>query len=249
MKQNNMKQNKLIIIAVAIVAILAVAVLTIQNQTKINTTDNSLGENNMVSKTNSGINVVDDSDYIVAHNQIANIPIETLSTKERDGLIMMREEEKLAHDVYVTLYEKWGVNVFSNIARSELTHTESVRYLLERYNIEDPVKDNTFGVFSSKAFSDLYVNLVSKGQESLVSALMVGATIEDLDIKDLNELSTKVDNKDILEIYTNLTRGSRNHLRSFSKQLAKQGETYSAQYLTQEEINNILNSSQERGSN
>lgn len=67
------------------------------------------------------------------------------------------------------MYEKWGVNAFSNIAKSELTHTESVRYLLERYNIEDPVKENTVGVFSNKIFSDLYTNLVAKGQESLAS--------------------------------------------------------------------------------
>jgi hypothetical protein len=237
------------VIGVSIVVILFAVLIIIQNQKNISTTDSALSENNKMNNANNSVNVVDDSDYIVAHNQIASLPIETLSTGERDGLIMMREEEKLAHDVYITLYEKWGVNAFSNIAKSELTHTESVRYLLERYNIEDPVKDNTIGVFSNKTFSDLYTNLVAKGQESLVSALMVGATIEDLDIKDLNELSAKVDNKDILEIYTNLTRGSRNHLRSFSKQLSKQGETYSAQYLTQEEINNILNSSQEKGNN
>jgi len=242
-----MKQNKLIAVGVFIVAILVVVAIIIQNQTNINTADNVPSENNIMNKTNNIVNVVDDSDYIVAHNQIANLPIETISTEERDGLIMMREEEKLAHDVYLTLYEKWGVNAFSNIAKSELTHTESVRYLLERYNIEDPVKENTVGVYSSKTFSDLYTSLIVKGQESLVSALMVGATVEDLDIKDLNELSAKVDNKDILEIYANLTRGSRNHLRSFSKQLSKQGETYSAQYLSQEEINNILNSNQEKG--
>lgn len=244
-----MKQNKLIIIGVAMVIVLAMVVIIIQNQTNINTTGNVPSENNIINKTNDNVSIVDDNDYIVAHDQIASLPIETLSTEERDGLIMMREEEKLAHDVYLTLYEKWGVNAFSNIAKSELTHTESVGYLLERYNIEDPVKDNTIGAFSNKTFSDLYTSLVAKGQKSLVSALMVGATIEDLDIKDLNELSAKVDNKDILEIYTNLTRGSRNHLRSFSKQLSKQGETYSAQYLTQEEINNIINSSQERGNN
>jgi len=136
--------------------------------------------------------------------------------------------------------------LLSDIAE-HLPEVESIRYLLERYDIEDPVKENTVGVFSNQTFSDLYTNLVAKGQESLVSALIVGTTIEDLDIKDLNDLSATVDNQDILEIYANLNRGSRNHLRSFSKQLAKQGETYSAQYLTQEEINNILNSRQEKG--
>lgn len=244
-----MKQNKLVVISVFLIVIFIAVVVVMQSNKNSKIYSKTANENSTINSNNDIVNIVDDNDYIVAHNQIANLPIETLSTEERDGLIMMREEEKLAHDVYITLYEKWGVNAFSNIAKSELTHTESVRYLLERYNIEDPVKENTVGVFSNKTFSDLYTNLVAKGQESLVSALMVGATIEDLDIKDLNELSAKVDNKDILEIYANLTRGSRNHLRSFSKQLEKQGETYSAQYLSQEEINNIINSSQERGNN
>jgi hypothetical protein len=239
-----MKQNKLVVILVVLMVVFIAAVVVIQSNKNSEINSKTTNENSAINSNNDNVNIVDDNDYIVAHNQIASLPIETLSTEERGGLIMMREEEKLAHDVYLALYEKWGVNAFSNIAKSELTHTESVRYLLERYNIEDPAKENTIGVFSNKVFSDLYTNLVTKGQESLTSALIVGATVEDLDIKDLNELSVKVDNKDILEIYANLTRGSRNHLRSFSKQLAKQGETYSAQYLTQDEINNILNSSQ-----
>lgn len=241
-----MKKNNIVVLAVVVIAIFIAAVVVMQGgKTMVRSGDKSM----VINDNGENLNVVDSSDYIVAHQQIANLPMETLSTEERAGLIMMREEEKLAHDVYITLYEKWGVNAFNNIAKSELTHTESVRYLLEKYDIEDPVKENTVGVFSSQVFSDLYNELVSKGEESLVSALMVGATIEDLDIKDLNELSAKVDNQDILEIYANLNRGSRNHLRSFSRQLAKQGETYSAQYLSQEEINDILNSSQERGNN
>lgn len=241
-----MKKNNIVVLAVVVIAIFIAAVVVMQGgKTMVRSGDKSM----VINDNEENLNVVDSSDYIVAHQQIANLPMETLSTEERAGLIMMREEEKLAHDVYITLYEKWGVNAFNNIAKSELTHTESVRYLLEKYDIEDPVKENTVGVFSSQVFSDLYNELVSKGEESLVSALMVGATIEDLDIKDLNELSAKVDNQDILEIYANLNRGSRNHLRSFSRQLAKQGETYSAQYLSQEEINDILNSSQERGNN
>ena len=38
---------------------------------------------------------------------IANLPYQELSTMEEAGLIHMREEEKLARDVYQTLYEEW----------------------------------------------------------------------------------------------------------------------------------------------
>jgi hypothetical protein len=222
-------------------------ILVFKNENKLSDDIDMANNNDIVSIDADGSDIVDVSDYIIPHNQIASLPMETLSLEERDGLIVMREEEKLAHDVYITLYEKWGLNIFRNIAQSESTHTESVRYLLARYDIEDPVKENAVGIFINPSFVELYNNLVAQGEESLTSALVVGATIEDLDIKDLNELSEKVDNQDILEIYSNLTKGSRNHLRSFSGQLEKQGVSYSAQYLSQEEINIILSSDQEGG--
>lgn len=191
--------------------------------------------------------IVDSSDFIVASNHVVNLPIEELTIDEINGLIMMREEEKLAHDVYITLYNKWKLNVFQNISKSELTHTNAVKYLIERYKIEDPIKDSSVGVFAKKEFTELYNNLVAKGSISLLDALQVGATIEDLDIKDLKDHYLKTDNQDIKIVYNNLERGSRNHLRAFSKQIDRNGGNYIAQYLTQEEINLILSSPQEKG--
>jgi hypothetical protein len=191
--------------------------------------------------------VVDSSDFVVAGNHVVNLPIEELTTDEINGLLIMREEEKLAHDVYITLYNKWKLNVFQNISKSELTHTDAVKYLIERYKLEDPVKDSSVGVFTNKEFTDLYKNLVAKGSISLLDALQVGATIEDLDIKDLKDHYLKTDNQDIKVVYNNLERGSRNHMRAFSRQIERNGGKYIAQYLTQEEINLILSSSQEKG--
>lgn len=191
--------------------------------------------------------VVDHSDFVVAGNHVVNLPIEELTDDEVKGLMIMREEEKLAHDVYITLYNKWGLNVFKNISKSELTHTEAVKYLIERYKLEDPVKDGSIGVFTKKEFADLYKSLVEKGNISLLSALQVGATIEDLDIKDLKDNYAKTDNQDIKVVYDNLERGSRNHIRAFSRQIEKNEGSYTAQYLTQEEINLILSSPQEKG--
>lgn len=42
-----------------------------------------------------------------------------LNAAEIEGLLFMREEEKLAHDVYLALYAKWGLPIFQNIAQSE----------------------------------------------------------------------------------------------------------------------------------
>lgn len=187
-------------------------------------------------------------DFVSLRPSISTLPSEALSIEEREGLLLMREEEKLARDVYQTLYEQWKLKIFSNIAQSEQTHTEAVRDLLIKYNIDDPVTDDTIGVFTNPTFKKLYDTLVTQGNESEVAAIIVGATIEDLDIRDLQELIAQTNNQDITLVYENLTRGSRNHLRAFTKQLTERGETYAPQYLSTTAYQEIINNDQEMGS-
>ncbi len=186
-------------------------------------------------------------DFVSLRPGISALPSETLSAEERAGLLLMREEEKFARDVYQTLYEQWGLKSFSNIAQSEQTHTEAVRDLLLKYNIEDPVTDDTIGVFTNPTFQELYDTLIAQGSESEVAALTVGATIEDLDIKDLQNLIAQTDNQDIALVYENLTRGSQNHLRAFTRQLAQRGETYEPQHISAADYQDIITSDQEMG--
>jgi len=177
------------------------------------------------------------------------IPKQPISEEEKEGLIEMREEEKLARDVYLTLYNKWGLQIFKNIAESEQTHTDSVKYLLDRYNIPDPVKSDEVGKFSNPKFEELYTKLVEKGSKSVVDALTVGATIEDLDIADLKNWISKTDNEDIKFVYENLMGGSRNHMRAFVGMLERYGANYTPQYISQEEYGQIISSLMERGYN
>lgn len=186
-------------------------------------------------------------DFISMRPSIADLPMQTLSPEEIDGLLLMREEEKLARDVYQTLYEQWGLQIFANIAQSEQTHTEAVRDLLEKYDIADPVTDDTIGIFKSKTMQQLFTDLTTQGSESEVAALTVGATIEDLDIKDLQNLIAQTDNEDITLVYENLTRGSRNHLRAFTRQLTMRGESYEPQYISAADYEAIIGSAQETG--
>jgi hypothetical protein len=191
--------------------------------------------------------IVDQSDFIKGNGLIKDIPESELNEEEIAGLILMREEEKLARDVYNALGEKWGIKIFGNIAESEQTHTDAIKVLLDRYNIEDPIKNDTRGIFTSLELDKLYKNLMGQGNLSLLEALTVGAIIEDLDIKDLNELSTKTDNADIITTYNNLNKGSRNHLRAYIRQIKNNSGTYSPQYISQTEFDNIISSNQERG--
>lgn len=167
-----------------------------------------------------------------------------LSQDEIDGLLFMREEEKLAMDVYNFLYQKWGIPIFQNITESELTHTNSVKVLLDTYGIADPAVNTAAGKFADPALQALYDQLITKGSASLAEALKVGAAIEEIDIRDLKVEIALTANADIQRVYDNLLWGSYNHLRAFVTNLKNQtGETYTPQYLTAEEYQSILNSS------
>jgi hypothetical protein len=174
----------------------------------------------------------------------------TLSTDEIDGLILMREEEKLARDVYLTLGEKWQLPIFGNIAGAEQRHMDAVQMVFTTYEneINDPGFDNTVGTFANSELADLYLQLVEKGNLSLVDALTVGAIVEDLDLKDLEDLlgADGNDNDHVRLVYNNLAKGSRNHLRAFMRALTAQGGTYSPDHIDQETFDAILGSEMER---
>jgi hypothetical protein len=170
-----------------------------------------------------------------------------LSAEEIAGLYYMREEEKLAHDVYLALYARWGAPVFNNIAQSEVQHTEAVRQRILAHGLVDPAANAPAGVFVNAELQALYNTLESRGQGSLIAALEVGCLIEETDIRDLVERRAQVDNEpDIVAVYENLLCGSRNHLRAFNQQLVAQGGSYAAQVISQAEWNAIANSAQER---
>ena len=178
----------------------------------------------------------------------AKIAPASLSQVEINGLLQMVEEEKLAGDVYQTLYEKTGVQNFANIVQSERRHQSAVQGLLETYAIADPSAGKSLGEFSNPEFNHLYQQLTEQGAKSKADALKVGALIEELDITDLNGLSARTERPDLLNVYDNLSRGSRNHLRSFDSTLkAQTNQTYQPVHLSQSEYNAIIQGVQEKG--
>lgn len=186
-------------------------------------------------------------DYLSLRPALMTLPSQGISAAEREDLLYVREEEKLARDVYQTLHEQWNLPIFSNIAQSEQTHTEAVRQLLSKYGIADPVTDDTVGVFQNAELAALYTALVAEGMSSIENALTVGAKIEDLDIADLEARSAHTDNEDITLVFGNLTRGSRNHLRSFTSQLSRYGVAYTPSYLSADAYQSIINAPRETG--
>lgn len=179
---------------------------------------------------------------------LSSYPLQTLSVAESDGLVYMREEEELAHAVYVASAARWTtVPVFANIAASESTHTAAVKTLLDRYQLADPLAGLPLGSFQAPLFQTLYAQLTAASEVSLVEALKVGVQIEELDINDIAARQASVDNADILLVYDNLLRGSRNHLRAYMKVLVQQGGSYTPQYISQATFDAIVNSPMEQG--
>jgi hypothetical protein len=170
-----------------------------------------------------------------------------LSDAEALTLEHMREEEKLARDVYVTLYATWELAVFDNISSAEQNHMNTMESKVEQYELIDPVVDDATGAFQTEEFATLYQELTEKGAGSLEEALYVGGLIEELDILDLQHAIEESDHADIIAAYENLMRGSRNHLRSFVAQIENLGLVYEAQLMTQEEVDAIADSPMERG--
>ncbi len=141
-----------------------------------------------------------------------------LSATEKESLLYMREEEKLARDVYTAFYARYGLRVFSNIAASEQAHMDAVLTLLNRYGLADPAAAAP-GVFNNDDLQALYDDLIDQGNASLTAALQAAVLIEETDIADLQDGLALTSHADLRAVYNNLLRASQNHLRAFSRQL------------------------------
>ncbi|MBG0781229.1 MAG: DUF2202 domain-containing protein [Bacteroidales bacterium] len=181
-------------------------------------------------------------------NYLDSLPAEAISESELNTLKFVREEEFLAHDVYVALYEQFNIPVFNNISKSESFHTNMILALLQKYDIDDPAADHQPGVFVNTDLQEYYDQLIALGSTSVNDAIIVGATIEDLDIADIQtHLEEDVDNEDITFVLTQLSKGSRNHLRAFNAHLVFRDITYNAQFISQEYYDEIVLSDWEVG--
>lgn len=178
---------------------------------------------------------------------LMSLPYEDISPEEEAHLILMREEEILAQEVYEYLYTLYSIPVFNNISKSENVHTLTIKVLLDKYGIDDPAAGHQTGIFQNQELQELYNTLTALGNQSFLDALIVGETIEDLDIYDLEACLEDVDNIDIELVFNNLCKGSRNHMRAFYGHLSNQGYTYVPQYISQEYYDDIVNSSWEIG--
>ena len=161
-----------------------------------------------------------------------------LNEEEVAGLMLMREEEGLAQDVYLYFYGKFGLRIFSNIAKSEARHTAAVLALINHFELTDPATGEQ-GTYSDPDLGILYEQLTAQGA-TINDALAVGAYIEEYDINDLKGLISETQNPDLKRVYGNLLRGSGFHLKAYTRMLKVRGVIYEPQILSQETYELIL---------
>jgi len=166
----------------------------------------------------------------------------SLNEVEQEDLLFMREEEKLARDVYLFAFSQWGDVVFENIAESEQEHTEMILALLEKYNLEDPALENE-GEFTNHELQELYNDLIAEVQNSEIDALYVGALIEEKDMIDILDAIDRTDNRDIKTVYQNLLDGSKLHLQAFVDVLESKGIEYEPRLIDEDLYEEIIDES------
>lgn len=170
-----------------------------------------------------------------------------LSAVETADLRFMREEEKLARDVYLQLYDLWATPTLANVASAEQSHMDAMLRSLQRYRVADPAAGMTIGAFNDSSLQALHDNLMALGRGSELAALKVGGFIEEADMEDIVAAMERSQHADIDDTYARLLCGSRNHLRAYAFQVSQvSGAAYVAQVLSQSDVDAIAYSAQER---
>jgi hypothetical protein len=162
-----------------------------------------------------------------------------LTAGERDGILFIREEERMAEDLYLELYKIVKLPIFRNVADSEQIHMDSVAILMDRYGLEDPVQDGD-GVYANETLQKMYDDLLESGGKSPEDALRAAALVEETSVHDLEKRIRATDKPEIRSVYGGLLMGSEKHLRSFVRALEERGGEYSPQLLSREEFADIV---------
>lgn len=162
-----------------------------------------------------------------------------LSQREVEGVLFIWEEEKVARDLYVSLYNETRLSIFTNLSRSEQNHMDQARALIDKYGLQTPVKDEP-GLFSNRTLIGLYNDLLARGRRSPQNALEASAAFEEISIRDLEREIAAAKAENVRVVYEGLLAGSRKHLRSYVRALQERGIQYAPQYISHEEFEAVI---------
>ena len=76
-----------------------------------------------------------------------SLSLDTLTPFEINRITYMREEEKLARDVYLTLYGEYKAPIFGNISESEQRHMDALKRLIDKHELEEGKRKTYYSGF------------------------------------------------------------------------------------------------------
>lgn len=149
-----------------------------------------------------------------------------LTQADIDGLILDRQQEKLARDVYTVLNQTWNMDFLEKIILAEEKHMDAAESQIIKFELTDPITDDAVGAFPEDSeFNQLFSDLTTRGLTSKLEALNVGKEIEEETIAFLKEQLSFTTAKSLVRVYTHLETASEKHLKSFVKQIIKETPT------------------------
>jgi hypothetical protein len=164
----------------------------------------------------------------------------SLSASERQTLLHLSEQEKLARDLYESLSETWRLDVFHTTSGSEDIHADALRTLLGRYKLFDPSQGLGRGEFSRVDLAERYGDLIARGRFSPVEALKAAASVEELEIEDMSRRLLDVQVPEIQSVLETVVSSDKHHLRSLVVALRKLGHAYQPTRLPRDQYDLIL---------
>jgi len=149
----------------------------------------------------------------------------SLSSSLKSSLAYMYDEERLAKEVYLAIYQKQPVKQLSKIAsKAEVRHIDAVKKLAQKYGVATPYQK--VGKYQSSHIETLFNQLYTKGIRSKKDAREVGCMVEVIDVDDLNRYmdeAQRANAQDLLQTYSFLRKGSYNHYWAFDRGLKQIG--------------------------
>lgn len=169
-----------------------------------------------------------------------------LTADEIEFLFAMREDEKVAIDLYTAFATQYPTATqFSRIAAAEATHIAVAETVLGYYEVTYPAL-GAAGVFADAERQAQYQELLAKAT-TLQAAFEAMATLEEENIAAYKAVEANITNANLKLIVSNMIKASSNHLKAAVRQLTALGVTYTPAYLDQATFYNIINSAFTQG--
>jgi len=164
-----------------------------------------------------------------------------LDDNQKYSLAYMWNEERLAQDLYLNLYNvnSDAIQLYNIALKSEAYHIELVENLVKAYDLnitnlvdytqnysEAELKAMPAGTYGVTAIQDLYNTLYNNGAASVQASLEVGCMVEVTDIDDLDKyIIDAKENQALIDTFNLLKDGSYSHYWAFDRALKNLGIT------------------------